>query len=114
MCEYVRFMGLVIMKVLTVVSFMSVGNLTVMHGQCEHVLFTFLPDPAMFLGAASFSKGTVSYVVLFTYILILFLVFWENVLPGVPDDQRGLNIQDAYIDLHRVTLLLLLLLLNQL
>jgi len=62
----------------------------------------------MFLGAASFSKGTVSYVVLFTYTLILFLVFWENVLPDVPDDQRGLNIQDAYIDLHRVTVLLLL------
>jgi len=73
--------------------------------QSEHVLFTFHPHPAMFFGAASFSKGTVSYVVLFTYVLILFLVFWENVLPDVPNDQRGLNIQDAYIDLHRVTIL---------
>ena len=61
----------------------------------------------MIPGVASFSKGTVSYVVLFTYILIPFLVSWENVLPDVPKDQRDLNIQDAYIDLHRVIVIVL-------
>jgi len=65
------------------------------------------PCPAMIPGVASFSKGIVSYVVLFTYILILFLVSWENVLPDVPKDQRDLNIQDAYIDLHRVIVIVL-------
>lgn len=57
----------------------------------------------MRLGALSFSGATVSPVVLVTYILILFLVFWTDVLPDVPKDQKGLSLQDAYLDLHHVS-----------
>ncbi|KXN85136.1 hypothetical protein AN958_11676 [Leucoagaricus sp. SymC.cos] len=57
----------------------------------------------MKVGAPSFSSGTVSAVVLFTYLLCLFLVFWNDVLPDVPTDQQGLSLQDAYLDLHYVS-----------
>lgn len=59
----------------------------------------------MRLGGLSFDKGPVTSVVLVAYVLILFLVFWTDVLPNVPKDQEGLNLQDAYADLHHVRLL---------
>lgn len=51
-------------------------------------------------------------VVLFTYILALFLVFWEDVLPDVPKDQQGLSLEDAYLDLHHVSVLIIEYLVN--
>lgn len=56
----------------------------------------------MRLGVLSFDKGPVTAVTLFTYFFILFLVFWTDVLPGVPKDQKGLSLQNAYADLHQV------------
>ncbi len=56
----------------------------------------------MRLGVLSFDKGPVTAITVFTYFFILFLVFWTDVLPDVPKDQEGLNLQDAYNDLHHV------------
>ncbi|KXN87577.1 hypothetical protein AN958_08458 [Leucoagaricus sp. SymC.cos] len=61
----------------------------------------------MKVGAPPFSSGTVSAVVLFTYLLCLFLVFLNDVLPDVPMDQQGLSLQDAYLDLRYVSARLL-------
>ncbi|KAJ3571738.1 hypothetical protein NP233_g3556 [Leucocoprinus birnbaumii] len=57
----------------------------------------------MNLRTPSFSSGSVSSAVLVSYIVILFLVFWENVLPDAPKDQQGLSLESAYNDLHHIT-----------
>lgn len=53
-------------------------------------------------GALYFNGVTVTSVVLLAYILALFLVFGEDVLPGVPKE-HGLSLEDAYLNLHHAS-----------